>query len=195
MGVKAEPYKLSKRYNKTFDNPGLFVPNEKFNGFAHPHLPIVCEKEIVTAQWGLMPTWSNDISFAKNTLNARIESLEEKPSFKNYTQNRCLIPATSFYDWRHEGKEKLPFVIYSQEEEIFSMAGIYSDWKNEIGETIRTFSMLTTEANEIMRYIHNTKNRMPVILKKADEDNYLHGTTIENYAFPYETSLLSFRVD
>lgn len=194
LGNPSEPYKIAKRYNKPFDNPSLFVPNEKFNGFSHPFLPIVCGTEIVTAQWGLLPHWANDASFAKNTLNARIETITEKPSFKEYTLNRCLIPATCFYDWRQEEKNKIPFIIHSQEDEIFSIAGIFSDWTNEEAQTFRTFAILTTEANEMMKYIHNSKFRMPVIIKSNDEEKYLNGEMINKYAYPYETKLLSFRI-
>lgn len=194
MGLKAEPYQLSKRYQKKIVKPELFVPKDKFNGFAHPQLPIVCTDAIVPAQWGLIPAWASEANFAKNTLNARIETLAEKPSFKDVLHNRCLLPATCFYDWRHEGKNKIPYVIYSQEDAIFSMAAIFSDWQDAHGTTHRTFSILTTEANEVMQFIHNTKHRMPVIVKATDEQSYLQGSPIANFAYPYSTQLLSFTV-
>jgi putative SOS response-associated peptidase YedK len=129
-------------------------------------------------------------------LNARIETIESLPSFKDTISNRCLIPASRFYDWRHEGKTKIPYLILSNENEIFSFAGLYSDWMHpETKATLRTCTMLTTQANQTMQYIHNTKQRMPVILHQEDEENWLHGDAISKYAFPYNTSLVGFKMN
>jgi putative SOS response-associated peptidase YedK len=128
-------------------------------------------------------------------LNARIETLEQLPSFKDASANRCLIPATCFYEWRHEGTLKKPYRISSTEDEIFSFAGIYSDWTNPVtGDTQRTYSLITTEANACMEFIHNTKKRMPVILHSQDESTWLKGSPISNFAFPYSCNLLGLPI-
>jgi putative SOS response-associated peptidase YedK len=131
-------------------------------------------------------------------LNAKIETVFEKPSFRDVLQNRCLIIATAFYEWRwndEKGKTKQKFQI-NAETEIFAFAGLYSNWTNpENGDILKTYTMLTTEANATMQYIHNHKKRMPIILKQDDEQNWLNGNlAIEKIAFPYECNLVGFEV-
>jgi putative SOS response-associated peptidase YedK len=198
MGLPETAVTISKRYNRPVVSPELFVPNDKFNGFAHPITPIIANDQsdkIIMASWGLMPHWSKDPSFRKNTLNARIETVAELPSFRDSSANRCLIPASCFYEWRHEGTKKIPYQIIDQETDLFSFAGIYSDWLDTSTNTLlRTYSILTTNANDTMRYIHNTKQRMPVILKLTDEEKWLEGDGIANYAFPYSVDLLGVEI-
>jgi putative SOS response-associated peptidase YedK len=198
FGLPENSVKISQRYKKAFVDKQTFNPNLKYNGFEHPITPIICNdnvENIITASWGLLPEWTKEKSFRKNTLNARIETVEVLPSFKNYVQNRCIIPASFFYDWRHEGKLKIPYKIYNADAEIFSFAGIYSDWKDlSLNQTIRTYSILTTEANETMKFIHNVKQRMPIILKLEDEHNWLLGDDIQKYSHPYSVNLLGFTI-
>ena len=196
FGLPETTVKITGRYKRPIVAPEAFVPTEKWNGFAHPTTLVITndQPEVITsASWGLLPQWSQDIKFRKNTLNARIETVAQLPSFKEYVGNRCLIPASCFYDWRHEGTKKIPYIVVNQETEIFSFAGIYSDWTDERTNTVlRTYSMLTTEANATMQYIHNTKQRMPVILKLADEERWLGGAAVGDFAFPYSANLVGF---
>ncbi len=198
FGLPATAAVIKKRYNKPFKTPERFSPSDKFNGFAHPQTPIITTDDsqyITMGTWGLLPHWAKDASFQKNTLNARIETLEQLPSFKDTVTNRCLIPATCFYEWRHEGTQKKPYRISSTEDEIFSFAGIYSDWTNPVtGDTQRTYSIITTEANTCMQFIHNTKKRMPVILHTQDETSWLMGAPIPHFAFPYSCNLLGLPI-
>jgi putative SOS response-associated peptidase YedK len=184
---------VMKRFQKPFKQPELFVASDKYNGFAHPMTPIItsdAQEHITFGSWGLLPQWSQDVAFRKNTLNARIETIESLPSFRDYTNNRCLIPASCFFEWRHEGKTKVPFRIMSIENDIFTFAGLYSDWQHpDTKEVLRTYTIITTAANDTMQYIHNTKQRMPVILHQADEQNWLDGTAITQFAFPYSVGL------
>lgn len=189
---------IKKRFKSEVKNPELFVPTEKYNGFAHPACLLLTNeepKEFTSGEWGLMPSWSKELTFRKNTLNARIETVETLPSFKNSVRHRCLVPASCFYEWRLEGKKKIPYQLVSGEhpDAIFAMAGLYNDWRNpQTGAFQRTFTLLTTEANDTMRYIHNTKQRMPVILHEADEAAWLHGAPIASFAFPYSCNLIAF---
>lgn len=194
---------VEERFNARVDNPDTFLQSDYINGFAHLNTPIIVDDtpEVISTNfsWGLIPTWAKDIDIRKNTLNARIETIEEKPSFKNNTQNRCLIIATAFYDWRWKdpkGKMKEKYQINSQKDEIFTFAGLYSNWLNkETGEIMNTYTIITTEANEIMKYIHNIKHRMPVMLKKEDEKAWLDSTNlIKDFAFPYQSNLLAFPI-
>ncbi len=151
------------------------------SAFTNPEYPIVTsDPEIQIYHWGLIPFWVKTEKDARQirakTYNARSESIFQKPSFRSSIRTqRCLVPSTGWFDWRHEGDKKIPYFIYVKEEEIFSMAGIYADWKNpRNGQTVYTFSIITTKANELMSCIHNTNFRMPVLLHKEDEEKWLY---------------------
>lgn len=193
FGLPTSAIKVSKRYNKPFVDEILYNPSEKFNGFAHPLTAVITADQpdvISFASWGLLPRWAKDLSFRKNTLNARIETIETLPSFKDSLSNRCMIPASCYYDWRTEGKTKIPYSITDKEQEIFSFAGIYTDSIHpETKAIFRTYSIITTQANELMQYVHNLKHRMPIVLHPEDESLWLQGDTISRYAFPYTVSL------
>ncbi|NLO71212.1 MAG: SOS response-associated peptidase [Porphyromonadaceae bacterium] len=155
-------------------------PTEIYNGFAHPFLPIITNinrGRIRFFQWGLLPQWAKEKSFQKNTLNARLETLNEKPSFKENLQNRCLVPAKGFVEWQWQdpkGKEKIKYFIEIEGSPIIAFAGLWSEWVDKsTGEIIPTFTIITTEANEFMAEIHNTKKRMPVILTPESENEWL----------------------
>ncbi len=169
------------RYNAKVKDPGLFNTGN-FNGFTFPRLPVITNKEpdlIQFYSWGLIPFWAKDREIQKNTLNARIETIAEKPSFRNCVQNRCLIPATAFYEWQwldEKGKLKQKYKLTINDQDVFSFAGIYSTWvDNGTGEIVNSFSILTMDANQLMAEIHNTKKRMPVIISSNDEQNWLSG--------------------
>lgn len=170
---------LKERYKIGQAKPFAYQPTFFSSGFDHPIWPIVTvNQELQGMQWGLIPNWfkgDDALDFAKNTLNAKSETLHEKPSFAHLIdRNRCLIPSTGFFEFQSVGKEKIPYFIYSKETPIFSMAGIYDTWHHpKTGEIVQSFSMITCEANELMATIHNTKKRMPVILKPGDEDSWL----------------------
>jgi putative SOS response-associated peptidase YedK len=191
---------ITKRFKREVRQPERFVPSDKYNGFIHPENLIITNETsnvITTGHWGLLPHWTQDQAFRKNTLNARIETIDSLPSFRDYNDNRCLIPASRFYEWQHQDKLKIPYIIVSSEHEsdLFCFAGLYSDWTNPVnGEKLRTFTILTTEGNNTMKYIHNTKQRMPVILHQTDEESWLQGAAIQNFAFPYSCHLAGFKV-
>ena len=129
------------------------------------------------------------------TLNARIETIEEKPAFKDVVSQRCLVIANGFYEWQwldSKGKNKIKYEIGLENDELFAFAGLYSNWINkETGEVKNTFTIVTTEANQLMSKIHNIKKRMPIILKREDEEKWLHNLPIKNVAFPYEVKLVA----
>lgn len=196
-GLPITKDEIEKKVNRPFLKGLQYEPQEKINGFAHPFTPILVndKTEIILAQWGLVPSWKSDKTFQKNTLNARIETLDTLPSFANYTQNRCLILASYFFEWRHEGKQKIPYKIFAQDSEILYMAGIYNDYLDVASNEItRTFSIVTTVANELMSYIHNHKKRMPIIIKEQDISLWLHQDTITSFAYPYESNLCGFEM-
>lgn len=198
-GVNKKEKGIELKFNAKFDQQG-FEPMQEVNGFTHPFMPIIVDKrpDVITgANWGLLPTWAKDTSFQKNTLNARIETLDEKPSFRNSIENRCLIPATNFYEWQwldEKGKQKQKFSI-GTDEEIFAFAGLYSIWNNpQTGNPMLTYTILTTAANELMAEIHNIKKRMPVVLNNEHHDLWLKGENYKDFAFPYEAKLQAYPV-
>lgn len=191
---------VKARFNAEIENEEAYLQSDEINGFAYPNIPIILDEtpNIITTDytWGLLPAWAKDEAFRKNTLNARIETIHEKPSFKNSTQNRCLIIATGFYEWHwndSKGKSKEKYQINSQDDEIFAFAGLYSEWVNPFtNEVKKTYTMVTTEANEIMSYVHNHKKRMPIMLNRKDESLWLDkSVNINEFAFPYEANLIA----
>jgi putative SOS response-associated peptidase YedK len=191
---------VTKRFNASVDDPDGFLVSEVINGFAHLKTPIIVDEtpDIISTDfsWGLIPSWAKDSNFRKNTLNARIETVHEKAAFKSSTNNRCLIIATAYYEWRWldpKGKVKVKYQISSQEDEIFAFAGLYDSWRHpQTGELVNSYTMLTTEANETMKYVHNIKQRMPVMLKKNDEKPWLDNSNlIKDFAYPYQANLIA----
>lgn len=152
----------------------------RVNAFSFPDYPIITsDPEIQSFRWGLIPFWVKEEKQAdeikRMTLNARADTIFSKPSFREpVMKKRCIVPSTGYFEWRHEGNKKIPYYIFLKDEEIFSMAGIYDEWLDKsTGEIIKTFSIITTGANPLTDYIHNTKHRMPAILSQEDEEKWL----------------------
>ena len=115
-------------------------------------------------QWGLIPWWAKDPAIGNNMINARAETLAEQPAFKNLLgKRRCLVLADSFYEWRKEGKGKVPMRFKLKSGESFTFAGLWDSWKQPDGNLFRTYTIVTTEPNDVLRPIHN---RMPVYVKQ-----------------------------
>jgi putative SOS response-associated peptidase YedK len=127
----------------------------------------------------VIPAWVRTAEEAdeirSKTFNARAESIDSKPSFSSsFKSKRCIIPVKGFYEWQHVGTKKIPWYIYCLNDEIFSIAGLYSEWVGTASsETISTFSIITTDANELMAEVHNSKKRMPAILGREDETKWI----------------------
>jgi putative SOS response-associated peptidase YedK len=130
------------------------------------------KRKIVTMKWGLVPHWAKDETIGNKLINARSETVTEKPSFRDsFKKRRCLIIADGFYEWQGSGMKKKPFFICMKDGSPFGMAGLYDMWTNASGEKITTCTIITTEANEIMKPIHH---RMPVILDGRHYDVWLN---------------------
>lgn len=199
--LTADKKAIEKEFDADFYEPELYVPKEAINGFAFAKNPIVLDDDkghITMANWGLIPFWAKDDTIKKMTLNSRIETAASKPAFRNSVKNRCLIIADAFYEWQWldaKGKEKQKYIIKPKDQEIFGFAGFYSEWQNpQNGENIISYTIATTEANELMEEIHNNKKRMPIILKKEDRNEWLKGGALENFKFPYEVPLTAQEV-
>jgi putative SOS response-associated peptidase YedK len=130
--------------------------------------------ELHEMNWGLIPSWAKDKKIGSGFINARSETVHEKPSFRSsFKSKRCLVPADGYIEWEKTSKGKTPHYIYFPSEEIFSFAGIWSEYKSEAG-TVTTFSIITTEANSQLRAIHH---RMPVILPPQQRQSWLNPDT------------------
>lgn len=149
------------------------------SGFDHPMLPVVTAEGITFSSWGLIPAWVNNqetaLDIKTKTLNAMGETIFEKPSFrKAAASQRCLLGINGFYEWRLFNKTKYPYLISTISQEIFSLGCLYDKWLNpETGEQVHTFSVVTTPANSLMEKIHNTKKRMPLIIPKEFEKDWI----------------------
>ncbi|QGQ96141.1 SOS response-associated peptidase [Paenibacillus psychroresistens] len=122
-------------------------------------------------KWGLIPNWAPDEKMSYKMINARADTVAEKPAFRtSFQRKRCLIPADSFYEWKKIGTDKQPMRIMFKDEGIFSMAGLYDTWTAPDGNKISTCTIITTTPNELMADIHD---RMPVILRREDEQIWL----------------------
>ena len=179
-----EAQTLSKRFKAQFDADVHYKPAH-YNGFEHPQMAIVSAQNpnsFSLSAWGLLPSWTTDKSFRKNTHNARLETLNEKPSYKSILQQRCLVPADGFYEWQWQdgkGKNKLKFLVQLPNAELYAYAGLWNLWRHpHDGSTLHTFSIITTEANALMAEIHNTKKRMPVIIHRDNEMDWLQNGEI-----------------
>jgi putative SOS response-associated peptidase YedK len=169
--IKKDEVTIAKKLKKSFKDPELFSPEEQINGFATPKTPVTTIENPDLIE---MITWGFPTEWGKPLLNAKIETLYDLKSFKNYTDNRCLIIVDGFYEWRHEGKNKIKYNI-GFEGEIFTLAGIFK-YVNEVPY----YTIVTTEAQGIMREIHNTKLRMPFALNSEEKQNqWLHNEPVE----------------
>lgn len=162
---------VQNRFNKPIKNIDLFTTTEHYNGFAKPITPVITIEEpsfINLAKWGFLASWQ-----PAPLLNAKIETLHELKSFKEYTDNRCLIIVNGFFEWRHEGKSKMKYEI-GFDDNLFCLGGIFK-YENEVPY----YTIVTTEAQGIMREIHNTKLRMPIALNSDEKQNaWLHNEEV-----------------
>jgi putative SOS response-associated peptidase YedK len=123
-------------------------------------------------RWGLIPSWAEDPKVGYKMINARVETLAEKPAFRVPLQRkRCMIPADGFYDWKVSEEGKQPMRITLKSGELFAMAALYDTWESPEGGKISSCTIITTESNKIMEGIHD---RMPIILRKEDEAMWLN---------------------
>ena len=177
-----------KAIKEISDKLRLFVENNLYHasGYQHPNTLIYTDKDPfmpTVSIWGLIPHWVKDnkqrFQFWNNTLNARGETIFEKPSFRDSAKHkRCIIILDGVYEHHHYNGNTYPFMIQHKSKKPLTVAGLWSEWlDNETGEIINSFSIVTTQANTLMRKIHNnpklSESRMPLILKPDDAEQWL----------------------
>ena len=148
-------------------------------------------REMTFMIWGLVPSWAKDPSMGARLINARSETVAEKPSFREaFKRRRCIVPADGFYEWMRQGGKKRPFFFRMKDNAPFGFAGLWDRWEGEDRQALNSCTILTTEANEVVRPVHG---RMPVILSPADyalwlEEDARKGDLLAELLRPYPAS-------
>lgn len=184
---------LAKRFNLAT------VPKdipENYNVAPGQIMPVIVEEEgerkVELMKWGLIPVWAKDSKIGYKLINARDDSIFDKPMWRSVIlKKRALIPADGFYEWKRPSNpkgRKQPFYIHPKHDDLFAFAGVWETWKDVEGKEWKTYSIITTEPNKEMSSVHN---RMPVILHHEDEASWLKSSNvtrsdIEPYLRPYE---------
>lgn len=148
-------------------------------------------REWAQLRWGLIPSWSKDPSIGARMINARAETVAQKPSFRNaFRRRRCLVPADGYYEWKVEGGRKQPYLLQFASGGPFAMAGLWEQWRSPEGELTETYAIVTTEAAGTARQIHE---RMPVILAQPDYEAWLSGSNPVELLRPWTGAAFSAR--
>jgi len=199
--ITPKPADIITRFGVEFPSSESFQAMYSVNAFTYPEIPVISSEDRQHVQyytWGLIPFWVKDKdaanSIRQRTLNARAETIFEKPSFRHsIREKRCLIIVDGFFEWRHIGKKTYPYHINLKSNEPFVIAGIWDTWTDPAnGETIKTCSVITTAANELLAKVHNTRKRMPVILKRENETKWLEDDLTDD---EIKSMLLSYDTD
>ncbi len=153
------------------------VMKPRYNVAPSQVMPVVVssagQRQLQLMQWGLVPFWAKDRSIGNKLINARLETIEEKPAFKAaYRRRRCLVPATGYYEWQQQEKWKQPFYIHRPDQKLFAFAGLWDEWAQPGEEILYSFTILTTEPVPAIAHLHN---RMPYILPFNQESLWLQG--------------------
>lgn len=184
-----------EHFQERFDIEGSFPKaklKSRYNIAPSQELPVIIAQSpnsVVMMLWGLIPFWEKGDK-PKGLPNVRDDSIRDKGWANKYIEfSRCLVPASGFYEWKKTSDGKVPYYIRLKSKDYFAFAGMFSEWKAPSGKTIKAYTLITTEPNELMKPIHN---RMPVILHKDDEDDWLNPDNAEKqqlikYLKPYPT--------
>jgi putative SOS response-associated peptidase YedK len=171
--LHADPKQLVTAFGTAFEPFPL-----RYNVAPTQYVPLVrpcADKpgcEVATCRWGLVPSWAADLSIGNRLINARGETVAEKPTFRSaFKRRRCLVPAPGFYQWTDPPKQRQPYNFHMQDGRPFAFAGMWECWQKD-GESVESFTIITTEANELLAKYHD---RMPVIVHPNDFDLWLRG--------------------
>ena len=142
------------------------------------HLPGKSSRQLDMLRWGLIPHWAKDMKMGYKMINARAETLAQKPSFRAaFKKRRCLIAADGFYEWKHSGKAKQPIYAHMKNGAVFGIAGLWESWNSPGGIIVESCTIVTTSPNRLISKIHD---RMPVILPPEQYETWLQGSTPES---------------
>jgi putative SOS response-associated peptidase YedK len=182
-----ETVALSPRYN--------IAPSQEIAVVRH--LPGKPFRQLDMLRWGLIPHWSKDMRIGYKMINARAETLAQKPSFRAaFKKRRCLVIADGFYEWAHSGKTKQPMYVSLKNGSVFAFAGLWESWHSPEGSTVESCTIITTSANELLYEIHD---RMPVILRPEQYATWLQDSSqeqsLQQLLMPYPSeAMTAYRV-
>jgi len=148
-------------------------------------IPVEKGRSIHMARWGLVPSWSRDLSLGVGMINAPVETLDEKPAYRTaFAAQRCLVPASGFYEWQNKGVKNQPYRISLRNGALIAFAGLWERWAPENGEPVETFAIITTQATKLVSEVHD---RMPAIIAPADHRSWLTASanTAKKLLVPY----------
>jgi putative SOS response-associated peptidase YedK len=161
-----------KRFNVANRLDGLVA---RYNIAPSQLVPVIISQganQVVLMRWGLVPHWAREEKTAYKMINARMETLTQRPAFRSLlAAHRCMIPATGYYEWKAEARGKTPYYIHPTSHEFFAFAGLYDVWTNPHGKELYTFTIITKDSDGFVAQLHN---RMPVILERDLEDAWLN---------------------
>lgn len=173
-----DPGDIPIRYNAARSGYDL---KPRYNAAPSEDMPVVVntgENYVELMRWGLVPFWAKDTNIGYKMINARAETLQVKPSFKKaLSSQRCIVPAGGFFEWKQIDKEKVPYYIFMKNKQLFGFAGLYDTWHDKQGGELKTYTIITTEPNTLVGKIHD---RMPAILEKKDEEEWLNPDETES---------------
>ncbi len=175
--LTADASHIAERFQARFEHADAWQP--RYNAAPSQLLPVVRwhdERCIDLLQWGLVPSWADDPRIGHRLINARAETVFEKPSFRAaIRRRRCLVPADGFYEWKKTPRGKQPYRIILEDGGLFAFAGLWEAWHDpQTGEVLETFAIITTHPNDLVATLHN---RMPLILHPEHEAAWLDPTT------------------
>lgn len=174
------PDEYAATYNAA---PGRFLP---VVGWRREHGGA---RAVRMLRWGLVPSWAKDEAMGNRLINARSETAAQKPSFRAaFARRRCLVPAQAFYEWQRTATGRQPYAFVPRDAELLAMAGLWEHWTAPDGRDLRTFAVLTCEANGLMRPIHD---RMPVVLPPDQWDRWLRAEAPEGLLVPCADEFLT----
>lgn len=170
---------------------------QKIDAVPGVNIPIIFKQKsnvVRFMRWGLIPFWAKEEKIGYKMFNARAETILEKPSFqKAFKTQRCLVPASGFYEWNTEGNKKTPYFFEVKNRPLMSMAGLFDIWLEPSHQKeIYSYTIITTEPNEVVKTIHD---RMPVILDEKNEHTWLNESTttdeLLSFLKPFSEKLIS----
>ncbi len=173
------PTEAVVRYFNVDDAPDI---ETRYNIAPTQYVPAVRDSEghnvLSLLRWGLVPFWAKDKAIGNRMINARAETVAEKPAYRAaFRRRRCLLPATGFYEWKRVADGKQPIFITMKDERPFAFAGLWESWKGEDPDNpLESCTIVTTEPNKLLSEVHN---RMPVILRNQDHDAWLRAPADE----------------
>lgn len=176
FGFVADVEIIKRRYNIEMWDGDPYKP--RFNVAPNSIMPIVTKNSpnsLHYAKWGLIPSWSKEAKLKFSTFNARAETVDKSPAYReSFKKYRCLVPATHYFEWAHVGDKKIPHLYKLANNDLFSFAGLYSIWKDAAGEETWTFTIVTCPPNPLAKKVHD---RMPVLLDMTTEEVWLEKET------------------